>query len=409
LPSGITSATGGTITDVGNDKVHTFTSSGTFTPTGSGTVIIQVVAGGGGGGYEHGGGGGGGGVVYNASKAVINGTGYTVTIGTGGAGATSAGAKGANGNNSVFGDITATGGGGGGTSASGYQPGSNGGCGGGGGNIGASPSGGVGSQGYDGGDGYGSSEQGGGGGGGGGGEAGFNSSSTLAGEGGDGYQSSINGSSTYYAGGGGGGGRGTNGAAIPGGQGGGGTGYMSSGTTYNGTNGTANTGGGGGGGSAWAGHGGNGGSGIVIVRYTPDTTYTLQSYSEATIKTQGSYALKVVASTEALNKTLTKTFSTNHNLTGVKNLRLDAYASRTGGQWKLGLHDTGGTTTEITPTIATANTWQTINFDLSAVIDANKDAIDTLTLTITNADSSNTIYIDDIEIAQAIDVFGIIT
>jgi hypothetical protein len=35
----------------------------------------------------------------------------------------------------------------------------------------------------------------------------------------------------------------------------------------------------------------------------------LQSYSEATIKTQGSYALKAVAeATDSLNKTLTKTF-----------------------------------------------------------------------------------------------------
>ncbi len=38
-------------------------------------------------------------------------------------------------------------------------------------------------------------------------------------------------------------------------------------------------------------------------------TLALQSYSEATIKTQGSYALKAVAAiTDSLNKTLTKTF-----------------------------------------------------------------------------------------------------
>jgi hypothetical protein len=135
----------------------------------------------------------------------------------------------------------------------------------------------------------------------------------------------------------------------------------------------------------------------------------LQSYSESTIKTQGSYSLKVLAViTDSLNKTLTKTFSTNHNLTGVKNLRFDAYALRTGGQWKLGLHDTGGTTTEITPTIATSNTWQPVNFDLSAVADANKDAIDTAILTITNADSANIINIDYWEISQAIDVFGMV-
>jgi hypothetical protein len=137
---------------------------------------------------------------------------------------------------------------------------------------------------------------------------------------------------------------------------------------------------------------------------------SLQSYSEATIKTQGSYALKAVAAiTDSLNKTLTKTFSPSLDLSGVNFLQFDAYALRTGSQWKLGLHDTGGTTTEITPNIITSNTQQTIKFDLSAVSDANKDAIDTLTLTIINADSANTIYLDNFKIAQAIDVFGIVT
>ena len=42
-------ATGGTITIDGNYKVHTFTSSGTFTPSITGTVDYLVVAGGGGG------------------------------------------------------------------------------------------------------------------------------------------------------------------------------------------------------------------------------------------------------------------------------------------------------------------------------------------------------------------------
>ncbi len=135
-------------------------------------------------------------------------------------------------------------------------------------------------------------------------------------------------------------------------------------------------------------------------------TIPLQSYSEATIKTQGSYAIKGAADTSALNKTLTKTFSTNHNLTGVKNLWFDARASRTGSNIKLGLHDTGGTTTEITPSIITADTFQKVKWDWSAVSDANKDNIDTLTITVTNADAANTFYLDYAEIAQAIDLFG---
>jgi len=121
----------------------------------------------------------------------------------------------------------------------------------------------------------------------------------------------------------------------------------------------------------------------------------LQSYSESTIKTQGDYALKAVAAiTDSLNKTLTKTFAVNSNLTGVNKLRISDYALRTGSNYKIGLHDTGGTTTEFTPNIATSNTWQTDYIDLSAVSDANKDNIDTCTITITNADSANTIYLD---------------
>jgi hypothetical protein len=137
---------------------------------------------------------------------------------------------------------------------------------------------------------------------------------------------------------------------------------------------------------------------------------SLQSYSSSSIKTQGSYSLKgYAAATDSLNKTLTKTFTSNSDLSGVKNLKLDIYSSRTGSNIKIGIHDTGGTTTEITPNILTANTWQRINWDLSNVSDANKDNIDSIIITIINADAVNTFYIDYMEIAQAIDIFGIIT
>ncbi|MFH1328629.1 MAG: hypothetical protein ABIH76_07315 [Candidatus Bathyarchaeota archaeon] len=138
------------------------------------------------------------------------------------------------------------------------------------------------------------------------------------------------------------------------------------------------------------------------------SAFFLQSYSEATIKTQGSYALKAVAAiTDSLNKTLTKTFATNQDLTGVKNLKFDMRSSRTGANIKLGLHDTGGTTTELTPTIATADTFQTFSWDLSGVSDANKDAIDTFTLTQVNADSTTTWYLDNFGIAQGFQGFWI--
>ena len=113
-------ATGGTITTSGDYKIHTFTSSGTFTVSaagnaaGSNTVDYMVVAGGGGGGGSTspgGGGGGGGGGGWRASSGTASGSytagpspltspvsalpvsaqGYPITVGAGGTGAVGAG------------------------------------------------------------------------------------------------------------------------------------------------------------------------------------------------------------------------------------------------------------------------------------------------------------------------------
>jgi hypothetical protein len=104
------SATGGTITTSGNYKIHTFTSSGTFSVTSapSGKFLDFVVVGGGGGSANQRGGGAGG-VVYKTSQSPSNGS-YTVTVGSGGALGTATGTDG--GDSSFFG-FTALGGGGG--------------------------------------------------------------------------------------------------------------------------------------------------------------------------------------------------------------------------------------------------------------------------------------------------------
>jgi len=256
------SATGGTVADAGGYRIHTFTTSGTFSISGDATVAVLVVAGGGGGGAGNGGGGGGGagGLVYNGAKALTAGS-YAVSVGGGGTGASSS--AGTNGSDSVFGDITASGGGGGGYSSAGLNGGS-----GGGGNNGLA--GGSATQGNSGGGtGYGNnggasnytSGAFGGGGGGGAGAAGSAGTSSSGGTGGSGLAYSISGSAVTYSGGGGGGAN--NGSYGSGGSGGGGNG----GGTATGTAGTANTGGGGGGGGEGNRAGGAGGSGVVIIRY----------------------------------------------------------------------------------------------------------------------------------------------
>ena len=285
-------ATGGTITTSGDFKIHTFTSSGTFTVTAGGTsdgsnTVDYLVIGGGAGGAESvaGGGGGAGGYRESFPNPATGGTpitaqAYPITVGAGGA----ANASGAN---SVFSSITSAGGGvGGGYLANGTAGGSGGGGGGTDGNSSSSTTGGAGntppvspSQGNSGGS-TPTFPTGvlGGSGGGGIGSVGSNAptgpNSGSGAAGGNGTASSINGSPVTRAGGGGAGNRsydgpssgaGAGGAAGPGGGGaGGGT------NTNQGGNGTANTGGGGGGkgfGSFSPGATGAGGSGLVIIRY----------------------------------------------------------------------------------------------------------------------------------------------
>lgn len=134
----------------------------------------------------------------------------------------------------------------------------------------------------------------------------------------------------------------------------------------------------------------------------------LQDYSEATIKSQGTYSLKAVALiTDSLNDTLTRTVSPTIDLTGMSQIKLDMYASRTGSNIKIGIHDSGGTTTELTPSVSSANTWETKTWDISAVSDANKDVIDSVIITIVNADAANTWYIDNM-FAEALGGYQVI-
>jgi len=289
-------ATGGTITECGNFKIHTFTAPGTFTVcsvadcAANNEVSHVVVAGGGGSGSKAPGGpggtGGGGAGGYRESKSpvdsytsspleggtavTVTATAYPITVGAGGAGGAAPGNIGTNGVNSVFSTITSAGGGGGSHSPS-PADGAAGGSGGGG-NGGNSTSGGAGntppvspSQGNGGGN-----AGNGGGGGGGATSAGENVPGTnCGGYGGAGATTLITGTPTAYGGGGGGGGYNGNPAGTAG-SGGGGAGTTGPNAPV-GADGTANTGGGAGGtggpspGSALA--GASGGSGIVIIRY----------------------------------------------------------------------------------------------------------------------------------------------
>lgn len=262
------SATGGNSTHkVGGDRVHVFTSDGTFSVTTGGDIEVLVVAGGGGAGVHGGGGGGAGGVIYDRVFTVVAGSNYTVTVGSGGAGSGSKYDRGTNGVDSTFGPLTAFGGGGG-ASRDGGGSALSGGSGGGGGGSDLDtgerePGNGTDGQGNDGGNGYKSGVESAGGGGGGYGSAGTAGAELQGGNGGDGFWSDITGVNTGYAGGGAGSGLAADNSAVGSvevGAGGGGPENDS-------RDGRPNSGGGGGGTKHGTLPGGSGGSGIVIIRY----------------------------------------------------------------------------------------------------------------------------------------------
>jgi hypothetical protein len=249
--------TGGTVTTVGNDRIHTFTGNGNFTSAHQITnASVLLVGGGGSGGSIDGGatvgagGGGGGGVISTVTS--ISALTHPVVIGNGGVGV-SPGSN--NGGNTTFFGLTAVGGGAGGHQGSvATSTGKNGGSGGGGRNAENGGTG-VALQGNNGGrstSAAGSANRGAGGGGGATGVGG-NTNTSTGGTAGPGFTSTISGGSLTYAAGGVGG---------AGGQA----------TSSIGTDASSNTGNGGSGATAstnsLARRGGNGGSGILIIRYS---------------------------------------------------------------------------------------------------------------------------------------------
>ena len=315
------SASGGTVSCSGDDRIHTFTGPGTFTVSAAAAlapnniVDYLVVGGGGGGQWSYGGGGGGGFRFYadtttnpqsgpgaprngygpacspTGTQITVTATAYPITVGAGGTGSPSGPGGNCNsaGGVSTFSTVTSAGGGKGGnyTRPTPSQPGTSGGSGGGGGshNVppyspGANP-GGTGntppvtpSQGSNGGAGLHVACDVGGGGGGAMAVGTDAAPPYLGGNGGAGAGITGFGASNgecsscvqYFSGGGGG-------AASPGnasyggrGLGGGSFGFNPA-HTVTPACGAANQGGGGGGGNYNPGISGTGGSGIVVIRY----------------------------------------------------------------------------------------------------------------------------------------------
>jgi hypothetical protein len=252
---------------------HLFANSGTFAPLGTLTADITSCGGGGGGG-NNGAGGGGGGELDIWSSNSLSASAYAVTIGAGGVGSTTNGARGTNGGTSSFGSLVTSLGGGNGGGA--LDPNGATGGSGGGGSGNASPAGTAGgasgSNTFAGGAGSFTASAYGAGGGGGATAAGSAGTGSAGGNGGAGY--TLTSISSYLTSanlpiftgmtvinsGGGGAGAGTAGTAGTGGGNGQTSGNAASAVSFG-------SGGGGGGILGATRYGGNGYAGIVIIRY----------------------------------------------------------------------------------------------------------------------------------------------
>ena len=392
-------ATGGTVSVYGAYVIHTFLTSGTFTPTESLNTEVLVVAGGGGGGKNGvGGGGGAGGIVYDADLAVTVGD-KNVTVGLGGEGSAD-GATITSGGDSVFESLTAYGGGHGKSIGTGLGA-ENGGSGGGGAHTGgaATATRGAGGDAQYGGNGgsvgscpdFTTAMQLGGGGGGAGGVTPASVSSgcsSYPGLGAPGRQFSISGTSTYY-GGGGSGARRISGYGRTGGLGGGGTTY---------TDGTDGLGGGGGGGSDPGGDSGDGGSGVVIIRYAigpagsmdliesnADTSFTINAmpYGAGQLGSGLFEGEKVVV---------------KENINGVEYIAQGDVVSINQTTGAVDVDEWDATSSfpsgGFTP-YATVFKWQREFFDITGSLSTQRDAITDITLRISDASLGANVWIDD--------------
>jgi hypothetical protein len=118
-------------------------------------------------------------------------------------------------------------------------------------------------------------------------------------------------------------------------------------------------------------------------------------WSELTTKKQGSYSLRCTYTANASGLYFSRTVSPSVNLTGLKYIHFALRSdTATASFLSVGIRDAGGTTTTLSYNLSATGTWYQCNIDLSAVTDANKDAINLITLTINTA-VANTFYIDN--------------
>jgi hypothetical protein len=120
--------------------------------------------------------------------------------------------------------------------------------------------------------------------------------------------------------------------------------------------------------------------------YTTDTNWTQLTTSQSTFDQHS-------AVDAADPKYITVTNTTAYRYYAVK--IADSYEYDYCGLRRIELQTLVDTTTELTPTINIADTFQEVKINLQNITNANKNAIDQITVTPVNADEANTFYLDN--------------
>lgn len=119
--------------------------------------------------------------------------------------------------------------------------------------------------------------------------------------------------------------------------------------------------------------------------------------NETTIIKEGTGSLKITCGANSNNDTIYITTLVAKNLTGHQVIDFWIRAPVAGAIIKAGFGETLITDNEHTITILTADTWQHEYWDISAIADGSKDAIDNFGFTILSAAIGGAIYIDAIQ------------
>lgn len=117
-------------------------------------------------------------------------------------------------------------------------------------------------------------------------------------------------------------------------------------------------------------------------------------WCETTTKKQGTYSLRGVATANANGNTFTRTVSPTVNLSNVNAIFFHLRESVAGANVGINIHDSGGGEATSNYVITSTDTWVWVKFDISAVTNANKDAIDRIRISI-NTVYVNTFYVDN--------------